>query len=204
MVEKYFLGLDIGTDSIGFAVTDERYRIPKFKGEPVWGVHLFDPVNENSVRRGFRTSRRRLDRRQQRVSLVQELLCKAVVEVDPDYYIRKKEIHRFVSKKERILIFNFLSKFKKLLKNNIEIYPYYSFLIHGVHSIEELYTGGYMDKPSDPASTATNCGGTVYIKAGTSSSTMETYSINVVLECSVEKRNECKDTGGGNCSNFTC
>lgn len=72
------------------------------------------------------------------------------------------------------------------------------------YSIEDLYTGGYMDKPSDPASTATNCGGTVYIKSGSSSSTMETYSINVVLECSVEKRNECKDTGGGNCSNFTC
>lgn len=31
---KYYLGLDIGTDSVGYAATDERYALMKFKGEP--------------------------------------------------------------------------------------------------------------------------------------------------------------------------
>ncbi len=88
---NYYLGLDIGTDSVGYAVTDERYKLLKFKGEPMWGSHLFDPANQAAERRGFRTARRRLDRRQLRVQLVDEILCPEVVKVDPDFYIRKKE-----------------------------------------------------------------------------------------------------------------
>ena len=34
--EKYYIGLDIGTDSVGYAVTDEQYTLCKFKGEPMW------------------------------------------------------------------------------------------------------------------------------------------------------------------------
>ena len=42
----YYIGLDIGTDSVGYAVTDERYKLLKFKGEPMWGSHLFDAANQ--------------------------------------------------------------------------------------------------------------------------------------------------------------
>ncbi len=87
----YYLGLDIGTDSVGYAVTDERYKLIKFKGEPMWGSHLFDSAKQCSERRGFRTARRRLDRRQQRVALVDEIFAPEVVKVDPNFYIRKKE-----------------------------------------------------------------------------------------------------------------
>lgn len=41
----YYLGLDMGTDSVGWAVTDMDYRIPKFKGNAMWGVRLFDESN---------------------------------------------------------------------------------------------------------------------------------------------------------------
>ena len=30
--KKYYLGLDIGTDSVGYAVTDTEYRLLKFHG----------------------------------------------------------------------------------------------------------------------------------------------------------------------------
>ena len=40
--KKYYLGLDIGTDSVGYAVVDSEYSLLKYKGEPMWGVHLFD------------------------------------------------------------------------------------------------------------------------------------------------------------------
>ena len=33
----YYLGLDMGTDSVGWAVTDMDYRVPKFKGNAMWG-----------------------------------------------------------------------------------------------------------------------------------------------------------------------
>ena len=33
--QNYYIGLDIGTDSVGYAVTDEQYNLCKFKGEPM-------------------------------------------------------------------------------------------------------------------------------------------------------------------------
>ena len=86
--KEYFLGLDIGTDSVGYAATNTEYDLLKFKGEPAWGVHLFDEANLNTERRAFRTARRRLDRRQQRVQLIQELFAKEIAKVDPAFYQR--------------------------------------------------------------------------------------------------------------------
>ncbi|SFU38410.1 CRISPR-associated endonuclease Csn1 [Butyrivibrio sp. M55] len=30
--KRYYVGLDIGTDSVGYAVTDEKYDLKKFHG----------------------------------------------------------------------------------------------------------------------------------------------------------------------------
>ncbi|MCQ2428447.1 MAG: type II CRISPR RNA-guided endonuclease Cas9, partial [Clostridia bacterium] len=88
--EKYYLGLDIGTDSVGYAVTSVDYSLKKYHGEPVWGVHLFDEASLNSDRRGFRTARRRLNRRQQRVDLIQELFAKEINKIDPRFFVRNQ------------------------------------------------------------------------------------------------------------------
>ena len=45
MGEEYYLGLDIGTDSVGWAVCDTDYKIPKFKGNAMWGIRLFEKSN---------------------------------------------------------------------------------------------------------------------------------------------------------------
>lgn len=89
--ENYFVGLDIGTDSVGYAVTNEQYELCKFQGEPMWGVTLFDETASAAERRGFRTARRRLDRRQHRVQLVQELFAKEIDRVDGAFFKRIKE-----------------------------------------------------------------------------------------------------------------
>ena len=91
MKKDYYLGLDIGTNSVGFAATDDRYRLIKYKGEAVWGSHLFDEASQSAERRSFRTARRRLDRRQQRIRLVDEIFAPEVAKVDPYFYIRKQE-----------------------------------------------------------------------------------------------------------------
>lgn len=87
----YYLGLDIGTDSVGYAVTDQEYRLRKSKGEPMWGTHLFESGNESAERRMHRTNRRRIDRRQQRVDLVNELFEAEIIRIDPHFFRRRKE-----------------------------------------------------------------------------------------------------------------
>lgn len=89
--KKYFVGLDIGTDSVGYAVTNESYDLCKFKGEPMWGVTLFDEAQPSANRRAVRAARRRLDRRQQRVRLVQELFAPEIGKIDANFYKRIKE-----------------------------------------------------------------------------------------------------------------
>ena len=36
-----YLGLDIGSTSVGWAVSDEAYGLCRFKGKDMWGVRLF-------------------------------------------------------------------------------------------------------------------------------------------------------------------
>lgn len=89
--ENYYIGLDIGTDSIGYAAADESYRLLKYKGEPVWGSHIIEEANLKNERRQHRTERRRLDRRQQRVTLIREIFAKEIAKIDPDFYKREEE-----------------------------------------------------------------------------------------------------------------
>ncbi|MBQ7358039.1 MAG: hypothetical protein IJW65_04810, partial [Clostridia bacterium] len=93
--EKYFLGLDIGTDSVGYAVTDLLYNLCKHLGEAMWGVHLFEQANLAVERRGFRVARRRLDRRQQRVSLVMDIFAYEISKVDEKFFRRIKESYLY-------------------------------------------------------------------------------------------------------------
>lgn len=89
--KDYFIGLDIGTDSVGYAVTDEEYNLLKYKGKPMWGSHLFEEARLNDERRGFRTGRRRLERRKQRVKLVQEQFAEEIGKLDPMFFRRVQE-----------------------------------------------------------------------------------------------------------------
>lgn len=97
---NYYLGLDIGTDSVGYAVTDTKYNLLKFHGEPAWGTTIFDAASLCDERRMHRTARRRLDRRQQRVALIQELFAPEIAKVDARFYIRQKESQLFRSDSE--------------------------------------------------------------------------------------------------------
>lgn len=97
--EKYYLGLDIGTDSVGWAVTDAEYSISKRKGKSLWGVHLFEAGETAKQRRLYRTSRRRLQRRNQRVALLQSLFSEEIAKVDPGFFQRMKDSKYYVEDK---------------------------------------------------------------------------------------------------------
>lgn len=89
--DAVYLGLDIGTNSVGWAVTNGEYKLRKFKNNLMWGVNLFESANPAEQRRMFRTARRRYDRRQQRITLLQELLGEEILKKDKRFFLRLKE-----------------------------------------------------------------------------------------------------------------
>lgn len=88
---QYFVGLDIGTDSVGYAAVNPDYSLCRFKGEPMWGVTLFDAANQSAERRSCRSARRRLERRKNRVRLLRELFCSEIAKTDEKFFIRLDE-----------------------------------------------------------------------------------------------------------------
>lgn len=90
-MEKYYLGLDIGTNSVGWAVTDPSYRLERFHKKDMWGIRLFEQADTAADRRTKRTNRRRLQRRHQRIQLLQELFAEEMARVDDTFFLRLNE-----------------------------------------------------------------------------------------------------------------
>ena len=90
-MSTYFLGLDIGTDSVGWAVTDEHYQIIRKRGKALWGVRLFDSAQTAEERRGYRVARRRIERRTQRLHWLQDLFAEEISKMDPAFFDRLRE-----------------------------------------------------------------------------------------------------------------
>lgn len=86
--KKYYLGLDIGTNSVGFAVTDESYNLIRKRGKYLWGARLFEEAQTAADRRAHRASRRRLVRRRQRILLLRSLFDKEISKVDSNFFAR--------------------------------------------------------------------------------------------------------------------
>lgn len=97
---EYYLGLDIGTDSIGWAVTDFDYAVRKLNGKSLWGIRLFDSAETAQARRMFRSARRRYKRRAKRINLLQEVFAEEICKVDPGFYHRLKESNLYPEDKE--------------------------------------------------------------------------------------------------------
>ena len=89
--EEYYIGLDMGTGSVGWAVTDPTYNIIKRHGKALWGIRLFESAKTAEERRIFRTSRRRTERRKNRLHLLQEIFAEEISKKDMGFYQRMKE-----------------------------------------------------------------------------------------------------------------
>lgn len=90
-MENYYLGLDVGTNSVGWACTDPSYKLLKYNREPAWGSHLFEEGELCADRRTFRSRRRMVERKKQRIRLLQEIFAKEIAKVDPNFFIRLQE-----------------------------------------------------------------------------------------------------------------
>lgn len=91
MKEAYNIGLDIGTSSVGYAMTDEKGRLLHFHKRPTYGSVLFEEAQTAKERRQKRSARRRLARRRKRIKLLQALVAPDVCAADPEFFLRMNE-----------------------------------------------------------------------------------------------------------------
>ena len=87
----YNIGLDIGTSSVGWAVTDQNGHLLKHQGKNTWGVRLFEEAEKAATRRIYRSTRRRLRRRKQRIDKLEEIFLKPINLIDENFFMRLKE-----------------------------------------------------------------------------------------------------------------
>lgn len=92
--DDYYVGFDIGTDSVGHAVADTDYNLCKFKGNAMWGVDLFEESNSAAERRTLRSARRRGLRKRNRIEWLQMLFDEEISKVDNAFF---SEIKRKLS-----------------------------------------------------------------------------------------------------------
>ena len=97
---NYSIGLDIGTNSVGFAVITDDYKVPSkkmkvlgntdkhFIKKNLIGALLFDEGTTAEDRRLKRTARRRYTRRKNRLRYLQEIFSEEMSKVDSSFFHR--------------------------------------------------------------------------------------------------------------------
>ena len=105
----YYLGFDIGTNSVGWCVTDLDYNVLRFNKKDMWGSRLFEEAKTAAERRVQRNSRRRLKRRKWRLNLLEEIFSNEILKIDSNFFRRLKESSLWLedkSSKEKFTLFN--------------------------------------------------------------------------------------------------
>ncbi len=85
---NYSIGIDIGTNSVGWAVVDDEFNLIKKGNKNLWGSRLFDAADTAASRRISRSTRRRYNKRRERIRLLQECLVNTIEEVDSTFLFR--------------------------------------------------------------------------------------------------------------------
>lgn len=100
MTKPYSIGLDIGTNSVGWAVITDDYKVPskkmkvlgntskKYIKKNLLGALLFDSGITAEGRRLKRTARRRYTRRRNRILYLQEIFSTEMVTLDDAFFQR--------------------------------------------------------------------------------------------------------------------
>jgi len=91
--KDYYIGLDIGTNSVGWSVVDAEGLPYSFKGKTAWGSRLFASAEHAADARVHRSQRRRYNRRRQRLLLLQGFFDTEMSKVDPEFFIKMRQSH---------------------------------------------------------------------------------------------------------------
>lgn len=100
MTKPYSIGLDIGTNSVGWAVITDSYKVPskkmkvlgntskKYVKKNLLGALLFESGITAEGRRLKRTARRRYTRRRNRILYLQEIFSTEMAKIDESFFQR--------------------------------------------------------------------------------------------------------------------
>ena len=100
MTKPYSIGLDIGTNSVGWAVITDSYKVPskkmkvlgntskKYVKKNLLGALLFESGITAEGRRLKRTARRRYTRRRNRILYLQEIFSTEMTKIDESFFQR--------------------------------------------------------------------------------------------------------------------
>lgn len=103
MGQKYSIGLDIGTNSVGWAVIRDHHQLVRKRvnvkiddqekkvKKNFWGVRLFEEGQTAEATRLKRTQRRRYTRRRNRLRYLQELFAEDMAQVDQNFFERLED-----------------------------------------------------------------------------------------------------------------
>lgn len=101
--KNYSIGLDIGTNSVGWAVITDDYKVPakkmkvlgntdkKYIKKNLLGALLFDSGETAEATRLKRTARRRYTRRKNRLRYLQDIFAEEMTKVDESFFYRLDE-----------------------------------------------------------------------------------------------------------------
>lgn len=98
--QDYFLGLDMGTSSVGWAVTNIKYELLRKKGKDMWGIREFDEANSAAERRTNRVNRRRRQRQVVKLGLLKSYFSEEIAKIDLDFFIRLENSKYFLEDKD--------------------------------------------------------------------------------------------------------
>ncbi len=107
--EDFYIGFDIGTESVGWAVTDLDYKPLRLNNKPGMGVRLFSAAQAAQGRRLARGSRRRLFRRKLRLNLLKEIFAEAVNAKDVNFFARLEDSNLYDGDKREKTKFSLFS-----------------------------------------------------------------------------------------------
>ena len=83
--KNYNIGLDIGVGSVGWCVTDSNSNIFKKGNKNMWGARIFEEANTAETTRNFRGNRRRINRRKERINILQSLMLEDIEKEYPNF-----------------------------------------------------------------------------------------------------------------------
>lgn len=126
---KYSIGLDIGVGSVGFSVIDENYKLIRKTHNGVtknlWGSRLFNTAETAKQRRVYRSTRRRYNKRRERVRQLRCLMNDMVLNVDPTFFIRLENLS-FLNKEDKAKQDVFQSNYNLFIDKDFNDKDYYS------------------------------------------------------------------------------
>ncbi|MCL2855079.1 MAG: type II CRISPR RNA-guided endonuclease Cas9 [Defluviitaleaceae bacterium] len=151
MNQKYTISLDIGTNSVGWAVlrnfslAKKHKKIIEIDGEArrkfkqstnLWGAYVFEEAETALGRRVKRTMRRRILRRRNRITNLQKIFENEIAKIDPDFFHRldegflQNEDRTKGTKQEMPLFGGFLSSDGESYSSEKDYYKTYPTIYH--------------------------------------------------------------------------